>query len=132
MNHELNKGILITGATFCAISVALGALGAHALKSMVGPTSVSTWELAAEYQMYHGLAIFVVGLVYAHVNNKWIKTSYILFCLGIICFSGSLYLLALKSILSSGFISIIGPITPIGGLFFIIAWITLIVGLIKK
>jgi uncharacterized membrane protein YgdD (TMEM256/DUF423 family) len=130
--ERIEKRIIATGAFFCVLAVSFGALGAHALKSIVGPTSVNTWELAAQYQMYHGLAILAVGLIHIHISNRWIKSSFLFMCLGIILFSGSLYLLALKSILSQGFISIIGPITPIGGILFIIGWILLIIGILKK
>ena len=126
---SINKRIAITGAIICGIAIILGAFGAHALKSMVGPSTVDTWVLGTRYQMFHGLAILIIALF---PSKAFLKTVYRLMILGIICFSGSLYLLTFKSVLADGALSIIGPITPIGGGLLTASWFYLAFGIYKN
>ncbi|MCF2860366.1 DUF423 domain-containing protein [Pseudoalteromonas sp. SMS1] len=112
------KLFLIIGSTFCMLSVALGAFAAHGLKSHVSDYAVGIFKTAAEYQMTHGLAIIAVAILI-----KWgmqIKWAGYLFSVGVILFSGSLYLLVLTGA------KWLGPVTPIGGLCFILGWLVMI------
>lgn len=114
---------LRTGALFALFAVVLGAFGAHSLKSIVEPDKVSIFETGVRYQFYHSFALIAVGLVMLHLPNAKLRMAGKLFSIGIFCFSGSLYLLAVRKVLSIDALTIVlGPITPIGGLFFIAGW----------
>jgi uncharacterized membrane protein YgdD (TMEM256/DUF423 family) len=128
----MHKGFLATGAILAALSVALGAFGAHGLKKIAAEDIVGVFQTAVQYQAFHALALLAVGMVYEKFRSKWVKWSGILFIAGIILFSGSLYLLTALKISESSFISFIGPITPAGGLFFIAGWLSLFVGVMQK
>ncbi|MBL8043769.1 MAG: DUF423 domain-containing protein [Nitrospira sp.] len=105
------------GALFAATSVAAGAFGAHALKSILDPSMLAVYETAARYQMYHALGLFVVAWVWRETEHPLaIKAGWLL-CTGIVLFSGSLYLVALAGI------KWMGALTPLGGVSFISGWI---------
>lgn len=126
---SINKTFAITGAILCGIAIILGAFGAHALKSVVGPSTVDTWVLGTRYQLFHGLALMILALFPERV---FLKLVFRLMLIGLICFSGSLYLLTFKSVLADGALKIIGPITPIGGLLLIASWFYLAFGIKKN
>ncbi|WAC40889.1 DUF423 domain-containing protein [Pedobacter sp. SL55] len=126
----MNKRIILTAAFFGALAVILGAFGAHGLKSMVTPSQLETWQKGVEYQFYHTFAILYLS-TFARYKNKLIGFSFLSFVLGIVFFSGSLYLLALKDAYHLSFAQVLGPITPIGGLFFILGWIFLFLAALK-
>ncbi|MFN0291149.1 DUF423 domain-containing protein [Pedobacter helvus] len=126
----MNKRIILTAALFGALAVILGAFGAHGLKSMVSPNQLETWQKGVEYQFYHTFAILYLS-TFARYKNKLIGFSFLFFVLGIVFFSGSLYLLALKDAYHLSFTQVLGPITPIGGLFFILGWIFLFLAALK-
>jgi uncharacterized membrane protein YgdD (TMEM256/DUF423 family) len=113
------KVFLMTGSIFCMLSVILGAFAAHGLKSRLSEYALGVFNTAAEYQMMHGLALFAVALLIKWgVNLTWAGGFFIA---GTLLFSGSLYLLALTGM------KWLGPITPLGGLCFIIGWIIILV-----
>ena len=120
------KNILLSGAIFMALGVLLGAFGAHALKNSLSPEMLAVYKTGVEYQFYHALGLLLIGLIGFRLNSKWIQVSAILLIVGIILFSGSLYILSI-----SGF-KIIGAITPIGGISFVAGWICLIIGIQKQ
>lgn len=126
----MNKRIILTAAFFGALAVILGAFGAHGLKSMVTLSQLETWQKGVEYQFYHTFAILYLS-TFARYKNKLIRFSFLFFVLGIVFFSGSLYLLALKDAYHLSFAQVLGPITPIGGLFFILGWIFLFLAALK-
>jgi uncharacterized membrane protein YgdD (TMEM256/DUF423 family) len=126
----MNKRIILTAAFFGALAVILGAFGAHGLKQIISPDQLLTWQKGVEYQFYHTFAILYLS-TFARYKNKLIGLSFLFFSLGIILFSGSLYLLALKDAYHLTFTSYIGPITPIGGLCFIIGWCCLFFAALK-
>ena len=104
------------GAVSGALVVMLGAFGAHGLKDILDDYSRSVYEKAVLYQMFHTIMIILLGVmdkVQPQINLYWAGLS---FLLGIILFSGSLYLLAITGL------KWLGAITPIGGLFFILGW----------
>ncbi|RZK50191.1 MAG: DUF423 domain-containing protein [Pedobacter sp.] len=120
----MNKNIILTASIFGALAVGLGAFGAHSLKDLIEPRLIDTWAKGVEYQFYHTLAILYLS-TFARYKNNLIKMSYLFFSLGIILFSGSLYLLATQAITELSFVNYIGPITPIGGLCLILGWVFL-------
>jgi uncharacterized membrane protein YgdD (TMEM256/DUF423 family) len=115
-------------ALFGATAVVAGAFGAHALKNLVEPASIQVWNTAVSYQFYHSLSLLFVGLLsQKNQTNPLLKATVWFFCLGIVGFSGSLYLLSTNELLGiQSFKPILGPITPIGGLFFIVGWLCLL------
>jgi uncharacterized membrane protein YgdD (TMEM256/DUF423 family) len=124
----MHKRFLTWGALLAGLAVALGAFGAHGLKKLVPPETVATFETGVKYQMYHALALLLAGLIAEHLASVWLKRAAWCFLIGILLFSGSLYLLtALKATDSVG-LGGLGIITPIGGVFFIAGWISLAVG----
>ena len=125
--RDYNKNIVITASILAAITIAIGAFGAHGLKQLVDAESVATFETGVRYQMYHCLALLVVGFA-KPIPAKIKKWVFRFFIFGIIFFSGSIYLLALKQVLPFN-VSFLGPVTPIGGLFFIVGWLWLVRGL---
>ena len=121
---------LRSGVLFALFAVALGAFGAHGLKSIVDPSKVSIFETGIRYQFYHAFALLAVGLVMLHGSNGKLRMAGKLFMIGILCFSGSLYLLAIRDVVGlGGFTAILGPITPIGGLILIAGWVYFFLGL---
>lgn len=109
-----------------ALSVALGAFGAHALKEQLSQQELTTFETAVRYQFFHVFALALTGLLYKAYPNKKLIYAGNCFQLGILFFSGSLYSL---SLLGSAQFAWIGAITPLGGIFFISAWILLALGI---
>lgn len=113
------KTILQTAAILGALAVGIGAFGAHGLKEILAETGrAETFETGVKYHFYHGLALFLIGIL-AIIKPEWKKLSLaaILMVVGIIVFSGSLYVLSLTGI------TWLGAITPLGGLAFIGGWI---------
>ncbi len=106
----------------CGLSVILGAFAAHALKSKLSDHALSVFETGVRYQFYHGLALLVVAFYFEKLHQVWAIRTCNFFVCGVILFSGSLYLLSLVM----PFYSVIGMITPIGGLCFILGWASLL------
>jgi hypothetical protein len=115
-------------AIFGIIAVIFGAFGAHALKAQLSISALENWKTAVNYQFVHALALLLLATL---PTTTFIRLSAWFFTLGIVCFSGSLYLLSLKEILTIN-TAFFGPITPIGGLFFIIGWVFLFFSAVKK
>jgi uncharacterized membrane protein YgdD (TMEM256/DUF423 family) len=128
----MHKWIMIVGVFFSMFSVILGAFAAHALKERLTDYSLNVFQTGVQYQSIHGIALLLCGLFAVQLKyqsehtSTWITLAALLFILGIICFSGSLYGLALTS--QKWF----GPITPIGGVFFILGWICFLVAIVKS
>jgi uncharacterized membrane protein YgdD (TMEM256/DUF423 family) len=123
-NLYMNKKIVTTAAILGMLAVITGAFGAHALKEVLTAKYLQTWATAVQYHFYHVFALLLLAAL-NRSNSKLINASYWLFTLGILLFSGSLYALSLLSTHPSGIMSILGPITPLGGLLFIAGWFTL-------
>jgi uncharacterized membrane protein YgdD (TMEM256/DUF423 family) len=122
----MNKQIIVTASLFGMLAVIAGAFGAHALKPVLNATQLDVWHTAVQYQFYHVFALLFLS-TFSRFKSKIINSTFYLFSLGIILFSGSLYLLACRDLLGWSWLSIMGPITPIGGLLFISGWVTLAV-----
>jgi uncharacterized membrane protein YgdD (TMEM256/DUF423 family) len=128
----MHKGFLKTAAVLGLLSVALGAFAAHGLKKSVSADALSIFETGVRYQFYHVFALLAAGILYKELPNKFIRWAGIFFIAGIFLFSGSLYFLTyIKGVEISGY-DWIGAITPIGGLSFILGWLSLFIGCFKK
>ena len=104
-------------AIIMAFGVALGAFGAHGLKNRLMPDLLAIYETGVRYHLVHGLAIFVAAWLAGEDHTRAARLAGVLFAVGILLFSGSLYLLALTSIRA------FGAITPLGGLAWIAGWV---------
>ena len=120
------------GAILGALSVILGAFAAHGLKKIVPPESISTFETGVRYQFYHVFALLILGILIDRFPGSLMNWAGYCFIIGIVLFSGSLYLLALLKSTESVGVNRIGIITPFGGLFFIAGWILLFIRILKK
>lgn len=126
----MHKPSLLAGSLLAMLAVIFGAFGAHYLKTIFTPELLSSFETGVKYQMYHSVALLVLGL-YAQVSSQSVKVIFGLFLAGIILFSGSIYLLCLlKSNLQIG-LGGLGVLTPIGGLLFISAWLVWFIQILK-
>lgn len=122
----MRKKILIISGVSGVIAVVLGALGAHALKQLITEDQLKSFETGSDYHIYHTLALLILIPLSNHINEKTIKVIAWFFGIGIILFSGSIYLLACRDILGiESWKSILGPITPLGGISFIAGWLTI-------
>ncbi|MBS1612292.1 MAG: DUF423 domain-containing protein [Bacteroidetes bacterium] len=129
----MQKTLLVITALSGILAVTLGAFGAHGLEQYFStyPKGLHMWEKAVQYQVYHTLAIFMCYLFVRKENVNFIRNAGLCFALGILFFSGSLYLLATHPLTGIP-TSVIGPITPIGGFFFIIGWGLVLVQALKN
>jgi len=125
----MNKRIILTGSLFGLIAVILGAFGAHGLEGKISESHIENWKTGVSYQFYHTFAILYLSS-FSRAKNSLINFSYIAFVVGIFLFCGSLYLLSTREItgLSASFL---GPVTPIGGLCFIVGWISLFLATVR-
>jgi uncharacterized membrane protein YgdD (TMEM256/DUF423 family) len=112
----MDRTFLLIGALAGFIGVALGAFGAHGLRSRLSADMLAVFETGVRYQMYHALAILVVALAAARLDGWLLRAAGWLFTGGIVLFSGSLYALALSGL------TVLGAVTPIGGLAFLAGW----------
>jgi len=113
----MDRTFLLIGAVLGFVGVALGAFGAHGLRGRLSPEMLAVFDTGVRYQMYHVFAVLVVAAAIGHIGNaRLLAVAGWLFVAGIVLFSGSLYALALTGI------GLLGAITPIGGLFFLIGW----------
>ena len=119
---NISRGFLVSGAIFGFLSVAFGAFGAHALKTLLSPYSLDIFQKAVHYQASHTLALLLTGLLLQQYPLASLRWAGGFFIAGILLFSGSLYLLAMTDI------RILGAITPVGGLSFLIGWLLLAIG----
>lgn len=122
----MSKTILMTASVLLALAVALGAFGAHGLKSQLSSDMMQTYKTGVEYHFYHALGLLLIGILAVSFPSEMIKWSALLLTAGIILFSGSLYVLAVSGI------KWLGAITPIGGLSFIAGWILLFLAVWKE
>ena len=111
--------LFIIGSLFAALSVLLGAFGAHGLKNRLSMEDLAIFETAVRYQMYHALGILLMGVASFYLTEKLVSIPAYFLILGIIIFSGSLFLLVFTNL------RWFGAITPIGGLCLIIGWLLL-------
>ena len=113
----MSRTFLLWGSIHALFAVALGAFGAHGLKQFATETALQTWNTAAQYHFYHALAVLIIGILVKDYPKA--KLAGQLMLAGIVIFSGSLYALVLSQI------KILGAITPVGGLCFLLGWLWL-------
>ena len=126
----MQKWFIVIACVLGAAAVMLGAFGAHGLRARVGVEQLNVFETAVRYQFYHTLAILFVGLILSKWQHPLVSCAAWAFLLGILLFSGSLYLLSTKSLLGIEGWRWLGPVTPIGGLSFIAGWVMLMIGVL--
>jgi uncharacterized membrane protein YgdD (TMEM256/DUF423 family) len=118
----MHRKFIAIGALLAGIAVVLGAFAAHSLKAILTAESLAVFETGVRYQMYHAFDIIIAGILYKENSTKNLLLAGKLFILGIILFSGSLYLLtAIKAMQANNFLWV-GAVTPLGGVCFIAGW----------
>lgn len=127
----MNKQIILTASFFGLTAVILGAFGAHGLEGKISDYHLGTWKTANQYHFYHTLALLFLS-TFSRAKNASIRISFFAFVIGILLFSGSLYLLSVRSLLGLENFRLLGPITPLGGLFFIVGWVGLFVAAVRN
>lgn len=132
----MQRYLVIFAGISGAIAVALGALGAHYLKSKVAEgvltgDNLQSFDTAVRYHIYHTLAIFGIALFSGKLNHKFLEHAANFFIVGLILFSGSIYILSTKSLFGIEGLRWLGPVTPIGGMVLITGWIMLFIAGLK-
>lgn len=128
----MHKGFLKIAAILGALTVIMGAFAAHTIKVKITADALSVFETGVRYQMYHCFALFITGILYKEFPAKSIVWAGRLFILGIIIFSGSLYLLTYIKAIEASSLLWVGAITPFGGVAFIAGWFLLLKSFISK
>jgi uncharacterized membrane protein YgdD (TMEM256/DUF423 family) len=112
----MDKTFLLLGAVAAFLAVALGAFGAHGLRGRLSPEMLAVFQTGVQYHMSHALALILVAGIMGRMSGWLIQTAGWCFVAGIVFFSGSLYLLAVTGV------TVLGAVTPIGGLLFLAGW----------
>ena len=124
---------ILCGLSFACLGVVIGAFAAHGLKPLLSLKEINNFETGVKYQFYHAFALIILGILGAIIplNERLFKVAGFLFFIGIILFSGSLYLLSTQSLFNIS-IPLWGPITPLGGSLLIFGWVFTAWGIFKK
>ncbi len=123
----MSRLLIFCGALCAALSVILGAFGAHGLKSRLPPEILATFETGVQYQFYHALGLILIGIVVQFTKaSAMVTAAGWLMLAGIVLFSGSLYAICFSGIRS------LGMITPVGGMAFIVAGVLLAIGILRS
>jgi uncharacterized membrane protein YgdD (TMEM256/DUF423 family) len=120
----MNRKIIITASILGMLAVIAGAFGAHGLKPKLSPADLDVWHTAVQYQFYHVFALLFLS-TFSRTRSRLVNVAFYLFTLGILFFSGSLYLLSCSNLLGLTRSVWLGVLTPFGGLLFIAGWIAL-------
>lgn len=126
----MEKKIISTAAFLGMTAIVLGAFGAHALKKFLSADQLISFETGVKYQMYHALFLLFLGPM-TSISEKAKKRVFQMIVLGIIFFSGSIYLLTTKAISGIDF-KFLGIITPIGGTLLIVGWTLFLWNILNK
>lgn len=126
----MERKIILTASLMGFFAIVFGAFGAHALKAYLNESQLISFETAVRYQIYHALFLFFVARL-AMVNDRAKNVILYLVLSGVILFSGSIYLLTTNSLTGFDF-KFIGPVTPIGGLLLLSAWMVLFLNILKR
>ena len=119
------KTYIVIGALLSAIGITLGAFGSHGLKTKLNADELVVYDIATRYLMYHAIGIVSLGVLGYNVPESVVKVPVILMLIGIVLFSGSLYLISIKGYTK------LGVITPLGGTAFIVSWVLLAINIFK-
>lgn len=121
------KLFLILGGVNAALAVMLGAFGAHGLKTKISADMLAVYQTGLHYHLFHALGLLAAGLVATRLaDSAWLRWSGWLMVLGIVLFSGSLYVLSVTGL------RWLGVVTPFGGLAFMTAWIVFVLAIVKS
>ncbi len=120
------KNWIIVGSILSALGVVFGAFGAHALKARITPEDLTIFETGVKYHFYHALGLILIGLIGFHYSPQLLRLPAIVLSLGILLFSGSLYLMVLSGA------RWLGAVTPLGGVAFIVGWLLLAFNLYRS
>ena len=115
------RSAAVWGASLAALAVVMGAFGVHSLARLVSADRLQVWETAVRFQMYHALGLLAIGAL-----PRPARRAALLLVVGVIIFSGSLYLLVLTGV------AVLGAITPLGGLSMIVGWVLLALSLARR
>lgn len=126
----MKKNNFIIASFFGTTAVALGALGAHFLKSkmqagIISADQLSGFDTASKYQLFHAIVLLIIAFLQSDKQQKWLNYARYSFIIGILLFSFSIYLLSTRNLTGLQNISFLGPITPLGGLSLMAGWIFL-------
>ncbi|HKI55954.1 MAG TPA: DUF423 domain-containing protein [Trueperaceae bacterium] len=115
------RSAAVWGASLAGLAVVMGAFGVHSLAPLVSADRLQVWETAVRFQMYHALGLLAIGAL-----PRPARLAALLLVVGVIIFSGSLYLLVLTGV------AVLGAITPLGGLSMIVGWVLLALSLARR
>lgn len=122
----MTRKLLLIACLLGMTAVGLGAFGAHILKKVLSEYHLQIFETGVRYQFYHTFALIAAAFLGRYVGSRWAGIAGWLFLAGIVCFSGSLYLLALSEVFGLETLApVLGPLTPLGGLLFMVGWLVL-------
>lgn len=121
----MDRRFIALGSVMAFLGVALGAFGAHGLKERLSDYGLEIWKTGVQYHVLHAVGLILIGILASGASTKPMRIAGWLMFAGIILFSGSLYVLALSRI------SVLGAITPLGGVCFLAAWATICVQYLK-
>ena len=128
----MHKGFIQTAALLGGLAVILGAFGSHGLRAILSDKNLATFDTAVRYQFYHSFALLMTGILFSQFFQKYLVWAGRFFLIGIVVFSGSLYLLTgMRAMDKPGF-EWLGAITPIGGICFVVGWILMVIAAGKK
>lgn len=122
----MHKRYISLGAALAGLAVALGAFGAHGLKKLVPPETVNTFQTGVQYQMIHAIGLILIGILWEKFHPRLLSFAAAFFGIGILFFSGSLYLLTYLKATSTIGMGGWGLITPVGGVLFILGWVFIV------
>lgn len=128
----MQKKLFVVGGVFALLSVALGAMGAHALKEKLEPAALDAFNTGVKFMFYHALALLVFGLIADKIQSKLFAWAGNLIVWGTVLFSGSIYLLSTKSLAGIDYPKIFGLVTPLGGTLLIAGWALFIFSIIQN
>jgi uncharacterized membrane protein YgdD (TMEM256/DUF423 family) len=128
----MHKGFIQTAALFAALAVMLGAFGSHGLRNILDEKELATFDTAVRYQFYHSFALLFTGILFMQFSKRYLRWAGRVFIVGMLIFSGSLYLLSLMRATDKQGFDWLGAITPLGGICFVVGWIFMLIALTKK
>ncbi|MBP8066005.1 MAG: DUF423 domain-containing protein [Flavobacterium sp.] len=126
----MDRKIIAVAAFMGAVAIVLGAFGAHGLKEVLNESQLATFETGVKYQMYHALFLLFIGTMNL-VAETTKKTILWLVSAGVLFFSGSIYLLSTATVTGLS-VKFLGPVTPLGGMLLIAAWLLLFAKILGK
>jgi uncharacterized membrane protein YgdD (TMEM256/DUF423 family) len=129
----MHKSFFIFGSLFGGLAVALGAFGAHGLQNITSDENIiRSYQTGVQYQMYHALALLAVAFMYEKITLGLVRWSGNFFIAGILLFSGSLFAITALKVNGKEISALLGILTPLGGVLFIIGWLLLLIAALKN